>query len=682
MSTLHRSNTRARLSLIALAACAYTVQVSAAALDSETPAMEELNVQGQETGPATEPTQLTQQLLKVPGTLGDPLSAIYSLPGVLETDDGEPAVRGSSPRDNAFNIDFLPAAYVFHDFGNSIFNENLIRDFGFQPGGFGAQYGDANGAVFDVALRDPRAQPVQTTVDASFLRAGLMFEGSIAKDHTFYVSARESLVHLLIKAIEDADKEEDDDDIEFKQYPRASDYQAKYMWRPSNQHSISVLALGASDRGAVDIGDQSDEALIDPGSSGTASLDTEFRSIGANWIADYGRHYWQTAIGQLNESRRDRIANGSEYLNIDSRSLTVKSTYHFQFNDSLELASGIEYRDYDVDYDFNARYRSCSEFSTDCDTVPGELLEQTDAQSLSTSAVHASAQWAATDRLVITPGVRWQHTSYLGETHVEPRLTLSWALDANWAFNGAWGRYHQLPDADEIVPVIGNPDLDSPESSHYLLGLSGKLAEHWFVDADVYYKDLKKLAVDVDDQRNYLNAANGKAYGAELMLRRQVADSPWYGWLSFSYARSERRNSLNAQITKADYDTPLVIKAVLNYQLGRWNLGARWNYRSGLPFTPIIGNEENPDFPGFYRPVYGALNSERASNYHRLDLRAEHPLTLWGAEGSYYIDIINAYGRDNGGSVVYKPVANSSEFALEKEDSYGLLPSIGIRLTF
>ncbi|MFK7731675.1 MAG: TonB-dependent receptor plug domain-containing protein [Pseudomonadales bacterium] len=644
--------------------------------------MEELTVQGQETTAASEPTELTQQLLKVPGTLGDPLSAIYSLPGVLETDDGEPAVRGSSPRDNAFNIDFLPAAYVFHDFGNSIFNENLIRDFGFQAGGFGAEYGDANGAIFDVTLRDPRAQPIATTIDASFLRAGLMFEGSLAQGHTFYVSARESLVHLLIKAIDDAESEEDDDDIEFKQYPRATDYQAKYMWQPNQHHSVSLLALGASDRGAVDIGDQSDEALIDPGSSGTASLDTEFSSIGANWIFDYGRHYWQTAVGQLDESRRDRFANGDEYLNIDSLSLTAKSTYQFQLNDSIELSTGVEYRDYEVDYDFNVRYRSCSEFSTDCDTAPGVLLQQTDGHSLRTTAFHAASKWAISKRLLVSPGVRWQRTSYLDETHFEPRLTLSWALDDNWTVNGAWGRYHQLPDADEIVPVIGNPRLRSPESSHYLLGLSGKLSDNWFLKTDIYYKDLSKLTIDVDDERNYLNQADGRAYGAELMLRRQALNSPWYAWLSFSYARSERQDLLSSQTTKADYDTPVVAKAVLNYQLGQWNLGARWNYRSGLPFTPIVGNEENPNFPGFYRPVYGELNSDRASSYHRLDLRAEHPFRFLGAEGSYYIDIINAYGRDNGGSVAYKPTPNSSEYTLEKEDSYGLLPSVGIKLTF
>ncbi len=46
-------------------------------------------------------------------------------------------MRGSGPDDNAFIVDFLPASYIFHDFGHSIFNENLIRDFGLKAAGFG-----------------------------------------------------------------------------------------------------------------------------------------------------------------------------------------------------------------------------------------------------------------------------------------------------------------------------------------------------------------------------------------------------------------------------------------------------------------------------------------------------------------------------------------------------------------
>ena len=79
----------------------------------------------------TEMTEQTEQLMSVAGIGNDPLSAVYSLPGIIYAggDTGSPAVRGSSPDDNAFYIDDMPVGYIFHLFGDSIFNENLVQDF-------------------------------------------------------------------------------------------------------------------------------------------------------------------------------------------------------------------------------------------------------------------------------------------------------------------------------------------------------------------------------------------------------------------------------------------------------------------------------------------------------------------------------------------------------------------------
>ncbi|HEX7062237.1 MAG TPA: hypothetical protein VF200_09710 [Woeseiaceae bacterium] len=111
------------------------------------------------------------------------------------------------------------------------------------------------------------------------------------------------------------------------------------------------------------------------------------------------------------------------------------------------------------------------------------------------------------------------------------------------------------------------------------------------------------------------------------------------------------RRRRHGRTVKFDTDTPVIANIVLNYQLTpTWNLGLRWQYRSGLPYTPIVGNEENPDYPGFYRPVYGDLNAERAGAYHRLDVRFERPVRMARAEGLFYVDIVNAYGRRNTGA--------------------------------
>ena len=139
------------------------ILVSAAGDD---PAVEELIVQGRQSDYSVI-TEEAQKIIDVPGALGDPLMAVFSLPGVIATGEigGAPAVRGSSPSDNRYMVDGAPAAYVFHAFSTSIFNENIIQNFDLYSAGFGPRYSNAIGGVFDIRLRDPKNQELRTKVD-------------------------------------------------------------------------------------------------------------------------------------------------------------------------------------------------------------------------------------------------------------------------------------------------------------------------------------------------------------------------------------------------------------------------------------------------------------------------------------------------------------------------------------
>jgi outer membrane receptor protein involved in Fe transport len=170
-----------------------------------------------------EPTLLTQQLNQVPGTLGDALQSLFTLPGIVPSMEygGQPAVRGSGPEDNTYLIDQLPAGFLFHDFGDSIVSEDLLRDFGVHTAGFGARYGNATGGLFDIRLREPRRQPLRTTAELSFLRAGLMVESGLGESQSFFASYRESLIGLAMRS--QADAMEKDEDLRFNTYPQARD---------------------------------------------------------------------------------------------------------------------------------------------------------------------------------------------------------------------------------------------------------------------------------------------------------------------------------------------------------------------------------------------------------------------------------------------------------------------------
>jgi len=636
---------------------------------------------GRRSDALTEPSPMTEKLIRLPGNLGDPLRAVSALPGVVQTSEGggQPAVRGSSPDDNVFLVDGLPAGYVFHDLGNSIFNEDVVRDFGFSAAGFGARHGEASGALFDITLRAPRRDPLSTTLDLSLLRAGVLVESRITDKQAFYVSFRESLVHLLLDQAY-GEEERLEDDIEIDRYPRARDFQAKYTWDSGSRHAVSVLALASRDDAAATFGARSDRALVDPGSRGAAATTTAFASAGASWIYRSGDLTVTTRLGRLTKHDDLARADGNEYVDLEVEQWTARSTAEWPVGARQRMALGVERSRQAFDYAVRLRYRACTAFSPDCDTTLGDLTEDDRREAIGATAVFFENRFSPLPRVELTGGLRYSGDDYLKSEFLEPRLAVAWSRSRRTEFRAAWGRYHQMPEIVQIVPVLGNPALRPFEAEHFVIGVRRSFTDDWWAKIELYEKRLEDLVVEVAEPVPYVNGAIGSARGIELMVMRENGQR-WYGWGTLSISRTERRNDMTGRSARFDTDTPVIANIVLNYQLSpTWNFGLRWQYRSGLPYTPIAGNEENPDYPGFYRPVYGDLNAERAGAYHRLDLRFERPIRIARVEGLFYVDIVNAYGRRNTGAAGYEPVAGSSEYRLAEDEGLPFLPSVGIKL--
>ena len=67
-------------------------------------AIEKIEVQGRRNQANSEVSVETEKLLAIAGLDHDPLNAVFSMPGVVYAggdNGGEPAIRGSSPDDNA-----------------------------------------------------------------------------------------------------------------------------------------------------------------------------------------------------------------------------------------------------------------------------------------------------------------------------------------------------------------------------------------------------------------------------------------------------------------------------------------------------------------------------------------------------------------------------------------------------
>jgi hypothetical protein len=85
----------------------------------------------------------TEELRSIPGTGGDPLRALQSLPGIASAGDFVSGLyaRGGGPLDNLHLINRMPLPFPFH-FGGliSTLNADTLEAVNLYPGGFTAEF--------------------------------------------------------------------------------------------------------------------------------------------------------------------------------------------------------------------------------------------------------------------------------------------------------------------------------------------------------------------------------------------------------------------------------------------------------------------------------------------------------------------------------------------------------------
>ena len=626
-------------------------------------------------------TDLANDIIDAAGHLGDPIQTLYALPGMARIGNTPeaPAVRGSAPEDNLFVVDGMPVGFMFHAYGNSIFDDKLVHDFGLFPGGYAAEYGRATGGVFDISLRDPENKSLETTLDLSLIRAGLFLEGALTANQAFYFSYRESLLqHFLEGTKEDIEK---DENIQIESFPVSRDYHGKYVWNLRNGANLSFNLSGASDEFAADVGQYNSNIALYPDREGRSSKDEIFHTQALT----YTQYDLELLLGHLLH-RQDIQIGPNEYILLDWHEYLLKGQHTVFLSPSHELKYGADLSFGISDYDFNYRFENCDVFTPDCESNTQEITSQKDELSFNQFDAFIQDRWSVNHKLSILAGLRLAYLDYTDEVFLDPRLSLEWYLHPRWTLTAATGIYHQAQEMQKLLPVVGNPELESISANHYLLGLKHALTDYWSINMDIYYKSIDNLALANEEPTEpaYINGATGEAYGAELLIKKS-REEKWSGWFALSASKTERTNTLTEKTSPFSYDLPLVMNLIANYSFNtKWTSGIRWTYRSGALYTPILGNRENPEIPGYYLPVYGELNSERSEPYHQLDFHAEYAFFSRYAYGSVYFDILNVYNRINSTGVAYEGRPNSPQYKEVQKGgyTYGVIPSIGLRVTF
>lgn len=604
-------------------------------------------------------------LRSVAGSGGDPLAGLQTLPGVVTVNGSSaPAIRGSGPGDNAYYVDGLVIGKLFHYGSLSVFNADLIEDFNLHSAAFSPHYGDVTGAVIDVALRKPRTDRLGGKVNVSLMGADFLVEGPRTADESFYFAARRSYVDLFVKQVEDQGVT--------IQIPHYWDYQGKYLWNLNDSNKLAFHLHGASDQLDLSFSPTSNAAIHEPILVGDLSLS----DAGHSQAVVLDSVVSDTALNTLTLQHRSRSASNriaqAGNLEFTQESLMLRDQVRLDMSEGHELSLGTELSQTKVTVDADLNNTPCTQFDANCDLTTGTRLQMSDHFSVRALAISLQDRRRVLDDLTLVGGVRYSKEDYLDRTYMEPRVGVEWEWSRETLLTAGWGKHNQFPTGQQIVRLFGNPRLDHIRADHRVVGIAQKLNADWNWKSEVYFKKFSNLVVS-DPTLNYINAASGKAYGLEFLLKKEETDK-LSGWFVLNLAKSQRRNEVTGEAFRFQYDEPVNTTLVGKYKMDEdWSFGLKWNYHSGAPYTPVIGTSGNyPD--GRFIPAYAGINSGTLPVYHKLDLRVDRYMVMDHWKMNAYFELNNVYRRKNIAGYTYNADYSSRDpvYTFELPISFGV----------
>ncbi|MBI5547626.1 MAG: ligand-gated channel protein, partial [Deltaproteobacteria bacterium] len=156
--------------------------------------------------------------------------------------------------------------------------------------------------------------------------------------------------------------------------------------------------------------------------------------------------------------------------------------------------------------------------------------------------------------------------------------------------------------------------------------------------------------------------------------------SRFFGWVSYSFSRSERRSTLweDTSYRLAQFDQPHHLIAVASY---KWPLdvvtGLRFQYASGNLSTPFPSTVYDSD-ADMYMPVPGKFFSVRGPDFVSLDLRIDKRFVFQQWSVNVFLDVQNVTNNTNGEFVLYNFDYSRSQYVR----GLPIFPTLGLKAEF
>lgn len=634
------------------------------------------------------------------GAENDIISAFEITPGVISTGDqgGQLYVRGGTPIQNKILLDGMTIYNPFHSIGFfSVFETDLIKSADIYTGGFGAQYGGRISSIMDITYRDGNLNKFSGLVSASPFIGKVVLEGPVWKNKaapgsggSYIFSAKHSLLNYTSETV----------------YPYVNDGQGmpfsftdiygKFTIKSPEGSKFSVFGFSNND------------------------------AVNYPNIADLN---WKSYGGGINF----RLVPTSKPMLIKGHLNASNYEIFFQEDKGAEPRES-KIAGFDLGFDFTYFLKKHSQltyginiagFSTKFNTY-NDLKRKIALNNFNTELSAYVDYRLVTGLWVINPGVRLQVYPSYSTVIPEPRLAIKLNATENLRFSLSGGYYSQnftsaTSDKDIVTLFYGflsaptnvqskftqpNGKETSPKDGiqtawHGIFGVEYDITKHLTGSVETYYKYYPKLAnINTnklyDDTKEFYNIADvykkdfilesGFSYGVDVLLKYTA--NRLFLWAVYSYGKSSRWNGFESYVPVFDRRHNINLVATYAFLKDKsLEVSFRWNFGSGLPFTPTSGYYQGENFvegvttdyttsnPSKISTVLDDLNSARLPTYHRFDVTIKKRFTFKNKTSLQVKGgVTNIYNRDN---IFYvNRITNDKIYQLP------ILPSIGVEFKF
>ena len=671
----------------------------------------------------------TNEIERYPGGNRDISRVIQSLPGVASTASfrNDIIIRGGAPNENKFFIDEIevPVINHFSTQGSSggpvgILNVNLIKNVDVITGGFPADRMNSLSSFFEFQLKEGRKDKMFTQMTLGASELTLSNEGPIGEKTTYILSARRSYLQFLFRQLQ----------LPF--LPTFNDFQLKTVTKLNAKTELTFIGVGAIDDFALNFDVPEDETeeereqrlytLVN------LPVSTQWNYATGLKLKRFRENGFWTFILSRNmlNNRTFKYAqnDSSDPQNLLFDYTSQESENKFRAENSI-FANGFNLK-YGVNYEYSRYY--IKDFDRSILATEGEIVNiEAEAFFNSYGGFVSASKYFNNERLLVTGGLRMDGSTF-GKTaqnplnQLSPRASVSYQIKPQLFWTANVGIYYQKPPYTALGYRNSDGELENQlndirfiRSTHFITGIEKVIPEkNRRFSVEGFYKlyanypssirngiSLANLGADfgVIGNEPVNSDSDGRAYGLEFLAQQRLFNN-FYGIAAVTLVRSEFTNPNTEGFVPSAWDNRVIVSLTAGRRFKKnWEIGARWRYLGGLPFTPVdvetSSLREVWDLTGRAVLDFNQINTQRLAAFNQLDFRIDKRYFFNKWNLNWYFDVQNAFNfqaeqppvlipvRESDGSIKIDP-NDPSRYQMKFIDNPAgtILPTIGIIVEF